>query len=154
MAFSETQVELIKAFVQHYSDLGYRYYAVTQQPTSNNQPYDLSFCFMRSEPVVTSSSSGWSILVPADSCSIAVISGNFSSMNTSDRYVYSEVTEQTQVTIPLYLHVSGNVFNSSREVMQVPDYSGEVIENVQTGGILFVFCIAIFLFAFLRLFRR
>lgn len=150
--FSDAQLNLISGYVSEMRDMGYLYYlAYNQTNTSSADQPDLIIYFSKDEIF---GKSLYSYTVPSDSLKYSFRTGNPYSSNYSARVSVERVDSiEIGLAVPVYSHVSTNAkFLTSTEIQ--PNLAVEVKSNETQGGILFIFCVFIFLYAFIHFFRR
>lgn len=149
--FSTAQLDLMIPLVAQMRSEGYLYYLAFQnQLTGSNYDYDLYIYFSKEE---ITSSDGYSYLLPADSLKYSIRSGNASTYSTGSRLDLAVLDFEQSVVVDSYQHISTNCCFTG--VTLQPDLTfTEVRNNEASSGLLFMFSVFIFFFAFLKLFRR
>lgn len=152
--FSTNQLDVIRGYAASMSAQGYKYYLAHQQITNSNSQPDIIMYFSKSEIFATSL---YRYTIPAHSMKYEIVSGNYYSSSSSNvaRVEASEVdTVEVGLTVPQYLHVSTNATFTESQTIQ-PNYALSEVQTYETNsGILFIGCVFIFLYSFLKLFRR
>lgn len=153
--FSTAQLDIIRGFIDSYNDVGYKYYMACQNPSQSSQfNYDIIILVANTPFSYSIEGSQYIVNAPEDCYQINILSGNGSNYNNDPRYDIIHSTDPVTFNLPLYAHCATNCVNTVDLTAVVPDIGGVVYAENQTGGLLFMFTIFIFLFAFLRLFRR
>lgn len=151
--FSTAQIDMINGLVAPMRDEGYLYYiAFTDSTRSNSSDPDLYIYFSQEEIFATD------LLryhIPNHSKLYSIRTSNGSSYNnTGARLTVEDVELGRQITIDEIEFVSTNAtFTAISEVQ--PDYTITEVGQYETqGGMLFTLSVFLFLFGFLKLFRR
>ena len=150
--FSTAQLDLMKGYVSSMREAGYLYYlAYNQTNMSSSDSPDLIIYFSKEEIF---GKSMYSYTIPSDSLKYSFKTGNPYSSNLTQRVTVDTVdTIEIGLSVPVYSHVSTNAMFLSLTEIQ-PDLCLGVKSNETQGGILFVFCIFVFFYAFVHFFRR
>ena len=151
--FSTAQLDMIKGLVPKMKEQGYNYYvAVSDNVRDNSSNPDLYIYFSQTEIFATD------ILrydIPNYSKLYSIKTSNGSSYNsTGVRIDISDIELGKIITVDEVEFVSTNAtFTAVSEVQ--PDYTFTEVGQYETqGGMLFTLSVFLFLFAFLKLFRR
>lgn len=151
--FSTAQIDMINGLVAPMRAEGYFYYiAFTDNSRSSNSDPDL-YIYFSSEEIFATDLLRYHI--PNQSKLYSIRTGNSSyNNNTGARITVSDVELGKEITIDDIEFVSTNAtFTSISEVQ--PDYTLTEVGQYETqGGMLLTLSICLFLFAFLKIFRR
>ena len=151
--FSTAQIDMINGLVAPMRDAGYLYYiAFTDNTRSNSSDPDLYIYFSQEEIFSTDL---LQYHIPNNSKLYSIRTSNGSSYNnTGARLSVSNVELGKEITIDQLEFVSTNAtFTAISEVQ--PDYTITEVGQYETqGGLLFTLSVFLFLFGFLKLFRR
>ncbi len=150
MGFSTTQIDVLEALVARMRAEGYTYYLCHQNLlTGVNNDYDLIVYFSKEE---ITGETGYKYLVPSDSLCYRIRSGNASTYNNDVRMTVDNLDRGEIVDVSEAFHISTNAVFLTSEIQ--PDYCLEVHQYETQGGMLFIMCVFLLLYVFLKLFRR
>ncbi len=151
--FSTAQLDMINGLVGSMRAEGYLYYlAVTDNVRSDNTEPDLYIYFSKEEIYANDL---LSYHIPNNSKLYSIRSSNGSTYNnTGERIYVSDIELSDTVLVDEIEFVSTNAAFTEVSVIQ-PDYTITEVGQYETqGGLLFTLSVFLFLFGFLKLFRR
>lgn len=157
--FNTAQLELIKAHVPQMRQQGYLYYLAVDArymgPDVEIGNADTIFIYSK-DPIYYSDFYTFSF--SGDIVMYWMNSASASSYNTSERItVYNIPQDQAAEMGSMFsdfLWISTNAITQSTAQIHPDVTYMEVRNNETTGGLLFVVCIILFFYAFIKLFRR
>ena len=151
--FSTAQLDMINGLVGSMRAEGYLYYlAVTDNARSTNTDPDLYIYFSKEEIYANDL---LSYHIPNNSKLYSIRTSNGSTYNnTGERISVSDIELSDTILVDEIEFVSTNAAFTEVSVIQ-PDYTITEVGQYETqGGLLFTLSVFLFLFGFLKLFRR
>ncbi len=159
--FSTAQLEIIRSHVPRMREQGYLYYLAIECSYMNKTspeycPYDLMILYSK-EPIYYYSVKSIQYSVDADNIYFGFQSGNYNGYSESGftpRYGIGYDFNEVLPNLDNFYWVSGNCLNEYVSSTIIDVTYTEVKQNDTTSGLLFIACVFIFFYSFLKLFRR
>lgn len=151
--FSTAQIDMINGLVAPMRNEGYLYYlAVTDNTRSTSSDPDLYIYFSKEEIFATDL---LSYHIPNNTKLYSIRTSNGSTYNsTGERINVTDIELSSNIVVDELEFVSTNADFTEVSVVQ-PDYTITEVGQYETqGGLLFTLSVFLFLFGFLKLFRR
>lgn len=149
--FSTAQLDMCRSLVLQMREQGYLYYLMCQDYPTTNKTYDIYIYFSK-EPIKALNQYNYTL--PSGTLKYSLISGNYSANSSTGRRIsVGTIANEQTLTIDVWQHISTNAEFTSSSI--APDlFRTEVTQSETQGGILFIFIVFIFFYAFIHLFRR